>query len=120
MHATPPFPPALWEHTPVAVYASLRPLAARVAALEATGQRVLERLQQAARTSSRLPSRAPPHAVGQRPRRVPSGRTRGGHPGHPGQTRVLVPIEDGDPGVPVTPPPGPRGHPPVPGADPQP
>jgi len=37
----------------------------------------------------------------QRPRRVPSGRKCGGQPGHQGQTRVLVPIEDVDTVVPI-------------------
>ena len=51
MNTTPPFPPELWEQTPLAVQEDIRTLEARVAALEATVQRVLERLQQEARTS---------------------------------------------------------------------
>ena len=88
MNTTPPFPPELWEQTPVAVQEYIRTLAARVVALEATVQRLLERLQQDSHNSSRPPSSDPPRALEQRPRRVPSGRKRGGQPGHPGQTRA--------------------------------
>src|SRR5438067_5435711 len=104
MNTTPPFPPEVWEHTPVAVQEYIRTLEARVAALEATVQRLLERLQQDSRNSSRPPSSDPPQALRPRSRRVPSRRKRGGQPGHPGQTRALVPIEDVATVVPVKPP----------------
>jgi transposase len=94
MHPTPPFPPELWEQTPLAVRAYSHPLEARVAALEATVQQLRERLHQDSRHASRPPSRAPPHARPPRPRRGPSGRTRGGQPGHPGQSRTLGPREE--------------------------
>ena len=93
MNTTPPFPPELWEQTPLAVRAYLHTLEARVAALEATVQQLLERLQQDSRNSSRPPSSDSPQDMKPRLRRVPSGRKRGGQPGHQGQTRVLVPIE---------------------------
>src|SRR5262249_47833306 len=92
----PPFPPALWEQTPMAVREYIRTLEARVAALEATIQQLLERLHQDSHNSSRPPSSDPPQALPQRPRRVPSGRKRGGQPGHPGEIRTLVSSEAGD------------------------
>jgi transposase len=99
----PPFPPELWEQTPVAVQEYIRALEARVAELEATVQRLLERLQQDSHNSSRPPSSDLPHARRPPPRRVPSGRKRGGQPGHQGQTRALVPIEEVDTVIPVKP-----------------
>lgn len=99
----PPFPPELWEQTPVAVQAYIRTLEARVAELEATVQRLLERLQQDSQNSSRPPSSDPPQALGKRARRGPSGRKRGGQPGHPGQSRALPPLEEVDIVVPVKP-----------------
>src|SRR4029434_5845594 len=67
MNTTPPFPPELWEQTPVAVQAYIRTLEARVVALEATVQHLLERLQQDSHHSSRPPSSDPPRALKQRP-----------------------------------------------------
>jgi len=76
-------------------------LEARIAGLEATVQELLERLQQDSRTSSQPPSSDPPQRT--RPRRQPSGRRPGGQPGHPGQTRTLVPVEDVDVVIPLKP-----------------
>src|SRR5207237_7982151 len=101
MNTTPPFPPEVWEHTRVAVQEYIRTLEARVATLEATVQRLLERLQQDSHNSARPPSSDPPQALKPRRRRVPSGRKRGGQPGHQGQSRALVPIEEADIVVPV-------------------
>jgi transposase len=120
MNVTPPFPPEWWEQTPVAVQESIRTLEARVAALEATVQRVLARLQQDSHNASRPPSHDPPQAQGQGPRRVPSGRKPGGQPGHQGQPRALVPIEEVDTGVPVKPRQCHRCQHPLQGDDPQP
>ena len=69
-------------------------LEARVAALEATVQALLERLQQDSRTSLRPPSSDPPQR--QRPRCPPSGRRRGGQSEHHGQPRTLAPVEEVD------------------------
>lgn len=103
MNTTPPFPPELWEQTPIAIREYIRTLEARIATLEATVQQLLERLQQDSHNSSRPPSSDPPQTLRQRPRRVPRGRKRGGQPGHQGQTRALVPREAVDTVVPVTP-----------------
>ena len=116
----PPFPPELWEQTPVAVQEYIRTLETRVAVLEATVQRLLERLQQDSHNSSRPPSSDPPQAMEKRARHGPSGRKRGGQPGHPGQTRTLVPIEDVTTVVPVKPPQCHRCQHPLQGDDPQP
>jgi transposase len=116
----PPFPPELWEHTPVAVQAYIRTLEARVADLEATVQRLLERLQQDSPHSSRPPSRDPPQALKPRSRRMPSGRQRGGQPGHPGQSRGLRPLEEVETMVPVKPTHCAHCQHPLAGDDPQP
>jgi transposase len=120
MNTIPPFLPELWEQTPVAVQAYIRALEARVAALEATVERLLERVQQDSRNSSRPPSSDPPRVMGPRSRRVPSGRKRGGQPGHQGQTRALLPLEDVDAVVPVKPRQCHRCQYPLQGEDPQP
>lgn len=120
MNTTPPFPPELWEQTPLAVRVYIRTLEARVAELEATVQRLLERRQPDSHTSSRPPSSDPPHTMQPRSRRVPRGRKRGGQPGHPGQPRALVPIEEVETVVPVKPRQCHRCQHPWQGDDPQP
>jgi transposase len=120
MNTTPPFPPELWEQTPLAVQAYIGALEARVAALEATVQRLLERLEQDSHNSSRPPSSDPPQARRQHPRRASRGRQRGGQPGHQGQTRAVVPLEDVETVVPVKPRQCLRCQHPLQGEDPQP
>jgi transposase len=98
-----PLPPEIWERIPPEAQAYIRALESRVAALEATVQQLREQVQQTSRTSSRPPSSDPPQALGQRPRREPTGRRPGGQPGHEGQARALVPVEEVDVVVPVKP-----------------
>ena len=97
-------PQELWERTPPAVQAyiealearltSMEQLEARVVTLEALAQALQAQLQQTSQHSSRPPSSDPPaHA---RPRRSRSQRRRGGQPGHPGQTRALLPVDAAD------------------------
>src|SRR5215471_11550568 len=119
MNTMGPFPPEVWEQTPVAVREYIHTLEARVAVLEATVQRLLERLQQDSHNSSRPPSSDSPPARGKHTRRGPSGRKRGGQPGHPGQTRALVPIAEVDTVVPVKPQQCHRCQHPLHGADPE-
>jgi len=113
-----PISPELWDRTPREVQDYIVSLEARVAALEATVQELMERLQQDSRTSSRPPSSDPPER--ERPRRQPSGRRPGGQPGHPGQTRMLVPVEEVDVVIPLKPDVCARCQQPLEGDDPQP
>src|SRR5215211_339601 len=71
-----------------AVRAELVALQARVRELEA-------RLGQHSSNSSRPPSSDPPQAPA-RPQAPPSGRKRGGQPGHRGAFRALLPVEQVD------------------------
>jgi transposase len=127
MDTKPLLPPEVWEHTPVEAQAYIRGLEARVAVLEAMVQRLqatiqhlTERLQQDSRTSSRPPSSDPPQATAKRPRHEPGGRRPGGQPGHEGQARALVPVDQGDVVIPVKPEGCPRCQHPLHGEDPQP
>lgn len=70
-----------WAATPVAVSALVGGLLQRVADLE-------ERLNQTSCNSSKPPSSDPPYAR-PRPQRTPSGRKKGGQPGHVGHGRKL-------------------------------
>jgi transposase len=98
-----PLPPEIWERIPPEAQAYIRALENRVAVLEATVQELREQVQQTSRTSSRPPSSDPPQALGQRPRRGPTGRRPGGQPGHAGQARALLPGEEVDVVVPLKP-----------------
>ena len=93
--------PDIWERTPPEAQVYIRALESRLSALEARVQALQEhnralqeRLNQTSRNSSRPPSSDPPQSP--RPPRPRSGRHRGGQPGHPGQTRTLLPVEDVD------------------------
>src|SRR5918992_1052273 len=114
----PSLPADLWERTPREVQDYILALEARIAALEAAVQERMERVQQDSRTSSRPPSSDPPER--ERPRRQPSGRRPGGQPGHPGQTRMLVPVADVDVVIPLKPDVCARCQQPLAGDDPQP
>jgi transposase len=103
MNTTPPLPHEVWERTPAEAQAYSRALEARVAALEATVQHLLERLRMDSRNSSQPPSSDPPATSRPRQRRTPSGRKPGGQPGHPGETRALLPLEDVAAVLPVKP-----------------
>jgi transposase len=84
-----PLPPDLWSKTPADVQAAVlslvQSLERRIAELEA-------RLKRDSSNSSKPPSSEPLH-VKRQPPRPRSGRRRGGQPGHPRHTRVLVPPE---------------------------
>lgn len=127
MDAQLPLPQESWERLPVEAQAHIHALETRVAVLEAIVQRLAAtvqpltaRLQQDARTASRPPSSDPPQATGKRPRRGPSGRRPGGQPGHEGQARALVPVEEVDVVIPIKPERCPRCQHPLRGEDLQP
>jgi len=103
MHTPSPLPQDVWERTPAEAQAYIRALEARVAALEATVHRLLERLRMDSQNSSQPPSSDPPATRRPRQRRMPSGRRPGGQPGHQGQTRALVPLEAVEVVLPVKP-----------------
>ena len=101
MDTHPSLPPDLWEQPPPEVRAYIVALEVRVTALESMVQALQEQnralqeqLNHTSRNSSRPPSRDPPASP--RPQRPRSQRRRGGQPGHPGQTRTLIPVEDVD------------------------
>ena len=120
MDITPPLSQEVWERTPAEAQAYIRALEARVAALEATVQRLLERLRMDSQNSSQPPSHDPLATRRPRRRRTPSGRQPGGQPGHQGQTRALVPREAVAAVLPVKPTHCSRCQHPLPGEDGQP
>jgi transposase len=85
----PPLPQAIWDtlspEAQVAVAALVQSFERRIAELE-------ERLNKNSTNSSRPPSSDPP-SVKRRPPAEPSGKRRGGQPGHRHQPRALVPPE---------------------------
>jgi hypothetical protein len=89
-----------------------------VQALQEQNRALQEQLNQTSRHSSRPPSRDPPSSP--RPKRPRSKRRRGGQPGHPGQTRTLIPVEDVDEVVPLKPEPCQGCQAPLSGDDPAP
>ena len=93
--AEPPLPPDIWDATPGAAQALILALQARIHELEA-------QLGQNSSNSSRPPSTDPPQAP-PRPKAPPTGRKRGGQPGHRGTCRALLPVEQVDEIVAVVP-----------------
>src|SRR6516165_7167704 len=91
MNADPPISDELWRQIPptaqAAILALIQQYEQRLAELEA-------RLNQNSTNSSKPPSSDPPAVkVKRRPPAPPSGRQRGGQPGHKRHTRALVPPE---------------------------
>jgi transposase len=94
-----PLPPELWDTLPKEVQelvlsTTLKTglaMQARIEQLEGRVQELEARLGQNSQNSSSPPSADPPGF--QRPRRDrgPSGRQRGGQPGHPGRHRIQYP-----------------------------
>jgi len=79
----------------VALRAENAVLRAENAALHEQVQELRARLGQTSANSSRSPSSDPPQAPA-RPKAPPSGRKRGGQPGHRGTYRALLPLEQVD------------------------
>src|SRR5919201_4156743 len=90
-----PLSPEIWAATPCAAQALILAQRERIRELEA-------RLGQCSSNSSRPTSSDPPQAA-TRPKTPPSGRKRGGQPGHRGAFRTLLPAEQVDEVVVVVP-----------------
>ncbi len=106
MQPVPPIPVELWDQIPPAAQAAILALIQqyeqRLQALQRKADQVTERLNQNSSNSSRPPSSDPPH-VKHRPPKPPSGRQRGGQPGHARQQRPLVPPEQVKQSIPLKP-----------------
>jgi transposase len=105
----PPLPLHTWDALPAEAQQLIRDLQTQVRALQtekaALQRRIREleaRVSQDSSNSSRPPSADPPHVVRKRPA-SPSGRRRGGQPGHRGHFRSLLPPEQVDAVVVVAP-----------------
>ena len=90
MTPTPPLPPDLWDALPVVVRALIEAMRLQIDALQAEVQSLKDRLGSNSRNSSRPPSADPIHLKRQPPK-LPSGKKRGGQPGHRRAIRPLVP-----------------------------
>ena len=75
-----------WQQTPASVRAVVRALHQRLSKLE-------EQLQLNSDNSSQPPASDKPRHQREKKGKLPSGKQRGGQPGHKGQTRPLVPPE---------------------------
>ena len=96
MTPPPPLPDATFAALPPAVRAYIRALeavAAQVAALQARVADLEARLQQNSSNSSKPPSSDGPQ-VKPAPPRTPSGKNRGGQPGHQKHERVILPPDE--------------------------
>jgi len=92
----PPLPPDLFDSLPAAARAYIRALEAVAAQVVALTARVAElevRLGQNSSNSSKPPSSDGPH-VKPAPPKPPSGKRRGGQPGHPRHERVILPPDE--------------------------
>src|SRR6201996_2357520 len=92
-----PIPESLWNTVPpdaqaalMAVFGSLR---CRIAELDQRVADLQARLQLNSTNSSKPPS-SDPIGLKRKPPTPPSGRRRGGQPGHPKASRALVPPEE--------------------------
>ena len=90
-----------WQQTPVSVQGVMVSLWAEVKQLRCEVGRLREQVEKTSRNSSRPPSSDPPSV--EKPARRPSGRQRGGQPGHEGHGRRLLAVEQVDEVVPVKP-----------------
>ena len=89
----PTLPPEVFDALPPAVRAYVRFLEARVGHLEVRLAHLEARLDQNSSNSSKPPSSDGPH-VKPAPPQSPSGRKRGGQPGHPKHERVVLPPDE--------------------------
>ena len=85
---TPPLPPEIWDTLSPPVRECIQALQTQVQQLEGQVKELEARLGQNSQNSSRPPSSDPPHHRHPRKEHAPSGRKRGGQPGHRGRCRV--------------------------------
>ena len=97
---SPPLPPELFDPLPPAVQAYIRALeaavvhlAGQVATLAARVAELESKLDRNSSNTSQAPSTDGPHVKPAPPRR-PSGRKRGGQPGHPKHERAILPPDE--------------------------
>ena len=83
-------PADLWDTFPPAAQAIIAAQHDRITQLEARVADLEARLKQTSANSSRPPSADPPHAK-PAPPRTPSGKPKGGQPGHPKADRTILP-----------------------------
>jgi transposase len=103
MDAAPaPLALTLWDALPAEAQMLILGLQAEVAALQERLRELEASIGQDSSNSSRPPSSDLPHAVHKRPA-SPTGRKRGGQPGHRGHCRSLLPTEQIDAVVVVAP-----------------
>jgi transposase len=123
MRREPPLPKEIWDRIPPDIQAALRVVIDgdehRIATLEAELAALKNRVNQTSQNSSRPPSTDGP-GVKRRPPQEPSGRKRGGQPGHPPHPRALVPLEQVQVVVPCRPQQCRRCGEQLPGSDPAP
>ena len=97
MTRPPSIPSELWDAIPVplrpALAAVVAGLEARIAELTARVAGLEAKLNQNSANSSKPPSSDGPH-VKPAPPKTPSGKTRGGQPGHPRHERVILPPDE--------------------------
>jgi transposase len=92
----PPLPPELFDALPAAVQVYIRLLESIAGRVETLSSRVAEleaRLNQNSSNSSQPPSSDPPSAK-PAPPKLPSGKKRGGQPGHPKHERTILPPDE--------------------------
>jgi Family of unknown function (DUF6444) len=94
-------PQDLWDRIPPearpyieTLQGQVQTLTSMVHTLQEQVRTLQEQLNQTSRNSSCPPSRDPPQSP--RPRRPRGPRRRGGPPGHPGHTRLWLPVEEAD------------------------
>ena len=92
MPPTPPLPPEIWNALPLVARTLIEAMQHQIEVLQAEVQALKHRLDTNSRNSSKPPSTDPIHLKRQPPK-PPSGKKRGGQPGHQRATRPLVPPE---------------------------
>ena len=90
MTPPPPLPLEVWDALPAEARGLIQAMQLQIVALQEQVRSLQERLDSNSRNSSRPPSADPIHLKRQPPR-TPSGKKRGGQPGHKRSTRPLVP-----------------------------